>query len=161
MDAQGLRDLLTDRHRRVERGLRVLEDHRDFVAADRPQIGLAEPYKLEAAELDRAFDDVAAVREQAEQRKACHRLAGAGLANESERLAAVNLEIDVTDRLDDRARQVDVGGEVLDLERDSHRPAPQRRRRRTSNASRSASPTRLQAMTTSTKQMPTGKTNHQ
>ncbi len=60
--------------------------------------------------------------------------------------------------------ELDVGGEVLDVERSGHRISPsgaQRRRRRTSKASRKASPMRLQAITTATRQAPTGYTSHQ
>ena len=72
MHSNGLCDLLPDRHRGVERGLRVLEDHRDLVAAGRPQLALGQPNELAALDAYRALDDVTAVRQETEQRQAGH-----------------------------------------------------------------------------------------
>ena len=57
MDEQHLVDLLLDRVERVERGHRLLEDHRDPVAAHPPQHGLAAPEELLAVEADAAARD--------------------------------------------------------------------------------------------------------
>ncbi len=153
--------LLADLLRRVERGLRVLEDHRDLVAAQLLKLGIAESDELAPAERHRAPDDLAAPREQAEDRQPEHRLAAPRLADQSEGLADVDREIDVPNGLHGRSRQLDVRGQVLDLEGTSiigrHR---YRRLSRTSRASRSPSPMRLKAITTATRQNPTGYTSH-
>ena len=52
--AQHLGDLEPDRVHRVERGHRLLEDHRDLPAADRSQRALVDADELLVAELDRA-----------------------------------------------------------------------------------------------------------
>ena len=60
-------------------------------------------------ELDRAADDVTAVRQQPEDREAEHRLAAPGLADQPERLAGADLQVDVADRLHDRAARAGCG----------------------------------------------------
>ena len=50
-----------------------------------------------------------------------HRLAAAGLADQPDRLAALDPEVDVADGVDDRPRELDLGREVVDLERGGHR----------------------------------------
>src|SRR5581483_3929245 len=114
-------DLLADGLGRVQRRERVLEDHRDLVAADLLELAVAQPDQLPAAEPDRPLDDLAAPREQPEDRHAEHRLAASRFADQAKRLAGVDREVDVADRVDRGAAQPNVSGEVLDLERSGHR----------------------------------------
>jgi hypothetical protein len=81
--------LLADLLGRIQRRLRVLEDHRDRVAAQLAQLGIGEAHELVPLELDRSCDDLPAVREQSEDRQSEHRLAAARLAHQAQGLAAV------------------------------------------------------------------------
>jgi hypothetical protein len=95
--AQSPRDLLADEHR-VQRGHRLLEDHRDVRAADaahgrrarRGQIderAAATPQHHPAAR-----DLAAAVLDEPHQRQRRDRLARARFADDRERLAAIDVE---------------------------------------------------------------------
>ena len=90
VDHERLGDRRADRHPRVERRVRVLEDHL-HVAAHRAQLALRQPRDVGAVERDRA----GARLEQAQDRAAERRLAAARFADEAERLAAPDLEIDL------------------------------------------------------------------
>ena len=80
---------------RVQRGIRVLEDHL-HPAPERPQLGLAEVRDVLAVE-----DDPAAGRLVETQDRPAHGgLPAARLADEAERFAATDLERDAVDRLD-------------------------------------------------------------
>jgi hypothetical protein len=114
------------------------------------------PTSSRPLELDRAFDDVAAVRQQAEDRQAESSTCRSPTRRPGRASRRLDLEVDVADRLHDRARQLDVRREVVDLERARIVAGASAARSRTSKASRSASPTRLHAMTTRTRQPPTG-----
>ena len=99
---EDLGDLVADAERRRERGLRVLEDHRDLGAAERAQGVLVLEGDRHPGVLDRAVLDAGVGGQQAEQRQRDRGLARAGLADERERLARVELEAAVADRLDAR-----------------------------------------------------------
>ena len=94
--------ILPDRVPRVERVVRVLEDHLRL-APDRRELLARELGDLEAIELDRA----AGWADEHQDRASRGRLAGAGLTHETKRLARVDREVDAVDGLDvaDRARQ--------------------------------------------------------
>ena len=59
---------------------------------------------------------LAAGRQQAHDRQPGHRLAAAGLADQAERLAGVEMQVDAVDRPHQRRRQLDVGLQTLDVE---------------------------------------------
>ena len=93
---QHLADLRADRVQRIERGHRLLEDHRDLAAAHGAQLRLAPGAQVAAVEEDapargRAVD-------QAEHRERGDRLSGARLADEPELLSRGDRERDVVDR---------------------------------------------------------------
>ncbi len=82
MQPDRLGHLVADRLGRVERGQRILEDHRDLVAPDLAQLGVGKADQFPVAQPDRAADDVPARRQQAHDRQARHRLAAARLAHQ-------------------------------------------------------------------------------
>src|SRR5436853_6109436 len=89
---------LADRHRRVERGVRILEDDLD------PPPQLAKLPLRQAGDLASLELDASSCRaHEPEQRPAERRLAAARLADQAEDLAAPDVERDVVDRLDDPA----------------------------------------------------------
>src|SRR5262249_26157535 len=101
MDLQPLADDVADRHARAQRAVRVLED--DL------HVGAERPHLLKAVLLDRFAeeDDPSLGRDQPHQREAERRLAGAGFADDAERLALAHRDVDAVDRLDvaDRAAE--------------------------------------------------------
>ncbi len=113
VDLVRLADDVADRHARVERGVRVLEDHLD-VAADRLQGAAREAGDVLALVADLPAGGALQVDEHPGHR----RLAAAGLADDAEGLALVQVEGDPVDRLDraDLAAEDDALGqrEVLD-----------------------------------------------
>ena len=102
MDLERLADDVADRHAGVERGVRVLEDDLDVAAQ------LAHRAALLGVDVDPVEGQLAGGRLlQPHQHPAQSRLAAAGLADDAERLALVELEGDAVDGLDvaDRAPQ--------------------------------------------------------
>ena len=84
----GLAHLHAHREHRIERRHRLLEDHRDAVAADGADALVVERQEVGALEVDRAAVEVARrLRHQAEDRERGHALARAALADDGERLA--------------------------------------------------------------------------
>ena len=95
VELEGVKHGGADRHRRVERCMGVLEDDLESLAE------LAEALLLEAGDLLAVEDDRAALGlDQAQKRAAERRLAGAGLADHAEDLAAADVERGVVDGLD-------------------------------------------------------------
>ena len=86
-----LADLVADREDRIERGHRVLEDHRDVVAANLPHLGLALLQKILTAQLDRTpFDAAGRHRNQAHDRERVDRLTRTRFANDAEGRSALD-----------------------------------------------------------------------
>ncbi len=119
-------DLVADALGRIERGKRILEDHRYLVAPEPPQLLVFQADELAAVELDRAVHDGPAGGQQAHNRQAGHGLTAAGLADDAEGLAGLDLHIHVTDRLHDRAGELDVRRQVLDVKDWGHQAATSR-----------------------------------
>ena len=112
-----LGDLAPDRQHRVERRHRLLEDHRDLVAADVPDLVLVHLEEVFALEEDLAADDLARrVRDQPQDRERADALAAAALADEAERLARLDVVGDAVDGLDDALFREEVRPQVLDLQ---------------------------------------------
>ena len=100
VQAHGLDQLPSDRHHRIERGHRILEDHRHVVTAQRSQLAGGQADQLPLAKANAALDR-RALREQAHDRQTHRRLAAARLADDAEHLARVDGQahaIDGTDR---------------------------------------------------------------
>ena len=90
--------LRTDRLQRVQRRHRLLEHHADLAAAHRLQRALVEACQLAPVEADRTGESRPA-RQQAHRRERRHRLPGAALADDAERVPFPHLEIEsVQDR---------------------------------------------------------------
>ena len=90
---QHLADLLLDRVQRVQRGHRLLEHHRDLVAADLAQHLLRRAEQLLAAIADAALGVArAGIGQQLQDRQRGDRLARAALADQRQGLAAVELK---------------------------------------------------------------------
>src|SRR5207237_4388061 len=100
---------------------RVLEDHRDDVAADIADLALRQAHDVAAAPVvvqeDLAADDAPGrARHKPHDRERGHALAAARLADDAERLAAVEVEREAVDRPNYPGARVEVGPQVADLE---------------------------------------------
>ena len=89
---QRLGDLAADLHDRVERGHRVLEDHRHLRAPDRAHLLLGVSGDVGALVVHVAVADHVALGQQPHDRAGQDRLARARLAHDAEGLAAVEAE---------------------------------------------------------------------
>ena len=114
---EGLGDLAADREDRVEARHRVLEDHRDVVPADGPNVVVVHLEDVHAVEDDGALDDLArGLRDEPHERERGHRLATAGLAHDAEGLAGGELERHAVDRVHHTVAGEELRLEVFDLE---------------------------------------------
>ena len=169
---QRLTDLTADCQDGIERCHRLLEDHRDVVAANTAHLGFLELQQVDALKADRAGDDTAGWGlDEAQDRERGDRLAAAALADNGQRLTLGDMQRDAIygphhaiAREEIRPQIVDLEERCGDLRHDAgaiseclrhHCSAHHMRRaRRGSRASRSPSPIRLIDSTASDKQMP-------
>src|SRR5262249_28731351 len=115
----GLDQLVADREHRIQRRLRVLQDHRDATTTDAPHLALCLVEQVLALQTDYALDDPrhrSRLKPQQGQRR--HRLATAGLAHDAECLALADREAHAVDGPHPAPPRKAVGVEVLDLEDD-------------------------------------------
>ena len=148
----GLDHLLLDRQHGVEAGHRVLEDHGDLATAQVAHLGLAVGQQVLTVEADRAaLDAPGRLGQQAHEGQAGHALAAAGLADDAQGLALVELEGHAVDGVDGALVRAKADHEVLDAEQ-RHRVGY--RRSRGSRDSRSPSPIRLKPTAVMTMAMP-------
>ncbi len=115
MKFEDFRDLLRDRVQRIERGHGLLKDHGDACAANGAQLALADVEHVLPGE-KRLAGGERARRQQPHDRERADRLAGAGFADERQRLAALDREGDAVDgeRLAPALQEGD--GEIADVE---------------------------------------------
>ena len=91
-------DLPADRRHRIERRHRLLENHGDAIAAQRPLLGRRKILDLATFKPYGAGADRERIAQQADQRQRRDALAAAGFADQAECLAAVDAESNVLDR---------------------------------------------------------------
>ncbi len=115
MDRDRFDELIADRVDRIERAPWILEDVCDPVAANPSQPIVVRLEKRLPVEFDAPADDVGRrLREDAGQGLAGDALAAAGLADETDRLAAADLEADAVDGADRFPLGPDVCAKVVD-----------------------------------------------
>ena len=81
----------------MQAGVRLLEHHRDAVAADRVQLLLAEVDEVDAVEAHAARHDATRLVDEPQHRQHRDALARAGLADEAEHLTPAHREVDAVD----------------------------------------------------------------
>ncbi|MGY3449619.1 hypothetical protein ACVILH_001961 [Bradyrhizobium sp. USDA 4353] len=113
---QHVLDLLADLADRIERRARVLEDHRDLAAAQVAHLGLGCRLDIDAGEHHRALGDAPGAIEDTHDGVGRHRLAGAGFADDRERLALGDGDVDMLHRLDDAAAGGEFDREIANIE---------------------------------------------
>ncbi len=107
-------DLPADREHRVQARHRVLEDHRDLLATNPPELAVGELDEIAAAEESATCGNAAGTREDPEQSEGGHALPAARLADDAERLAGRDVEGDAVDGVDRPARGPELDPQVLD-----------------------------------------------
>ena len=116
-----LDDLLADGVDRIERGHRLLEDHRHLAAAQPAALVGRKPQHVAIAEQHRLGLDLARrARHQAHHRERRHALAAAGLADKADRASAGNAEADAVDGAEQAAIRREVGLQPTNLEERVH-----------------------------------------
>ena len=116
MLAVDLGHLLPNNDGRIERGLRVLIDHCEALAAQRAQLGVRQGEEALAAEADVAASDVAGSAQVAHDGESQGALAAAGLSHDPQRLSAANMQRDAAHRTDGVLAGPVPNMEVLDLQ---------------------------------------------
>ena len=141
---QRLGDLEADPERRVQRRERVLEDHADPVASQRPPLVRRQAAEVSPREAERARAERGFGTEEPEDRERRRALAGAGLADEAQGTALLDVERHVRERRERPPVGPVFHREVADLE-ERPRLGHERLARaiRGSRISRSPSPSRL------------------
>ena len=129
---QHLAHLVAHGDDRIQPGHGVLEDHGDAAAADLAERAFVEGEDVLVAEPDLAAEDVALVGEEVDDGHADSGLAGAGLADEGEDLAALDIEGDLVEGVGGFVARAVADGEVSDADEglghgDSFGPRPCRR----------------------------------
>ena len=137
--------LRADRKGRVEAGHRLLEDHRDAIAAQPRHLAVRQRQQIRAGKAHSLGGTLAATGEQVHDRKRGHRLAAAGFADQAMGLALLDLERGAAHR---RTAAAEGHLEILDLQQRAHRnrSEPSRLRR--------PSPTRLMPSTSTNSATP-------
>ena len=157
VQAERLADLVADREDRIEGGHRLLEDHRDVVAPHRAHVAVVQRGQLAPPQADRsALDAAGRFGQQPHDRQGGDRLAAAGLADQSHRLALAHLQVEPVHGAHHVVVQVEADLQILDGQ---HRAGGVDRRIAQlrlcgSTASRRASPTKFHAMMAMKMKMP-------
>ena len=115
-----LADLGADGHHRVQRGLRLLEDHADGRAAHVAHAVLGQAEEILAGEVDAATGDTCDRRQQARDGERGERLAAARFADQHDGLAGADLEADAVDGAHQLLAGAEMDGEVAYLDPDAH-----------------------------------------
>src|SRR6476660_5668758 len=110
----GLGDLPADRIDRIERQSRLLEDHRDGLAAERGQLIVVEREHVAPEDLDATRDPRALPRQQPHQRAQGDALARAGFTEQAEHLALAERKAEIVHGMD-RALAAEADVESVDL----------------------------------------------
>ena len=108
--------LRIDPQHRIQRHHRILENHRDAVAAKLSQVLFAQRAKIASLEAQVSRDDATRRIDEAHDRVAGHRLAGPRFTDQSQHLAARDGEGDVVDRLDHARLGEEVGLQTVNFE---------------------------------------------
>jgi len=115
VELERLGDLTADREHRIQARHRVLEDHRDVVAADPADLVVVHLQDVLTVEHDRALHDPARWhRDEPHEREGGDGLAAAGLAHEPQRLAGRELEGHAVHRAHDAVAREELRVQVPD-----------------------------------------------
>ena len=112
---QCLDELLSDGEHRIQRGHRLLENHRDLLAADLTHLILGHLYDIFSIEEDLATLDLTRLLDQSHDGKRGHTLSTAGLTYDTQCLSLLHIEGNIIDRLYKAGLGMKVGFQILYL----------------------------------------------
>ncbi len=127
MGLDGFDELAPDGVERIEAGQRILEDRADLLAAQPPHLRAAQIVDPLPVEQDTPAGDVPRRLEEADDRGAGQRLAGARFADDAQHLALGDIEADAVDRRHGAAPCREGDAEILDLEQRASAALPAHR----------------------------------
>ena len=133
MNLQGLHHLLADGQHRIERGHRLLENHRDVAAALLAHLLLGEVEQVLPFEQDLALRHPAGLGEQAHDGERGYRFAAAGFPDHGNDLAPIDRIGDALDRVDRAAGGLEPHVQVADLKQRGRRSGLRARTRQCSH----------------------------
>ena len=136
-----LHQLPADPHGWIERGHRLLIDHRDLGAADFAHLAFRQSGDVAALEADGALGHAADLRQIAHHRQRDRRFAASGLADQPHRGAGHHLAREIHHRGDFAGAREEGNAEIVDFQDRIHRPQS------LSDCSRRASASRLSPRT--------------
>ena len=114
MQKDHLADLVAHGFHRVQRGHRVLEDHGDFLAADRPHLLIAQLEEVLSLEKHLAAQHLCRrVRQNPKDAQRRRGLARAGLTHEAQRFAFAHMQVKTVHRVDTAAAGAVFHGEAF------------------------------------------------
>ena len=116
MEPQRLGQLEADGEARIEARRRILEDHRDVLADERPPLAVGHALEVAAREREPLGANAARPRDQAHQREHRHALARARLADDAEHVALVEREAHALHRAHHGGLRREVDVQVFDFE---------------------------------------------
>ena len=120
MRVDHLGDLIADAIDGVQRAHRVLEDHRDLLAADVAQLVIVEPVEFAAAEADRAGDPGVGRPGEAGECLRGNAFAAAGFADDGQHFARGKFERNAVDRLHDTVFGGEADPQIVDPQQTAH-----------------------------------------
>ncbi|MNT33597.1 hypothetical protein D3C72_1695330 [compost metagenome] len=123
MHGERLGDLLADREDRVEAGHRLLEDHRNVLAANLAHLLFRKSQQVAPAKHDLALDAARFFIEKPHDGKRGHALARAAFADDRHRFARCNLETHIAHHGFPAVINAEGGGEILNRKNRAYRTA--------------------------------------
>ena len=147
---QSFADLEADGQHRIERGHRLLKNHRQFVAAQMAHLLFGQGQQVVAAEQDLAFGVAVGLRQQAHGRQSGDAFARTRFTHHRDGFTRADIEGQVLDHRAPFAIHPERGGQIADRQQRlrGHRRAHASPFNFGSMASRNPSPNRLSAKTT-------------
>ena len=116
MQTQRFGNLLANREDRIQRGHRILKDHRDVVTTHGAHLGIRKLQQIAVFEKNLAGDDLSRRRNQTHDRKRRDRLAATAFAHQPQQLAAIEIETDAIDRAHQSRARREMGLQIVDFE---------------------------------------------
>ncbi len=120
MRAHRLGDLVADGEHGVQAGHRLLEDHRDAVAADVAHLRRREVQQVPAVKFDVSGGDATWRRHKTHHRQRQNRLAAAAFTDDAKRAAPIDRDVDAVHRRDIAAGRTEHGAQAGDGEKCGH-----------------------------------------
>ena len=115
MKKKCLDELLSDGKHRIQGGHRLLENHRDLLAADLTHLILGHLYDIFSLEEDLAALDLPRLLDQSHDRERSHALSTAGLTYDTQRFSFLYIEGNIIDRFYEAGLGMKVGFQILYL----------------------------------------------